>query len=137
MDNNKKKKNSILFNIDKIEMELLQNDEYAKQFMEEEGFNTEEELKYASQFIKKIRFMASAISRKQQDLQLFEIAYLKVRTAIQENAQKTADTLISLLQIKSPSFQFRNLKSWTEDEIREVLADIDLVKLMEEFDKEK
>jgi hypothetical protein len=137
MDTNKKKKNSILHRIDKVEMELLQNDEYAKQFLEDEGFNTEEELKYGSQFIRRIRFMASAIIKKQEDLKLFEMAYLRIKTAIHENTQKTSDTLISLLQTKSPSFQFRNLESWTDDEIREVLADIDLVKLMEEFDKEK
>lgn len=137
MGTNKKNK-TILDRMDSVELELLQNDtEYAKQFLKEEGFNVQEEQSYGNQYMKKIRFMAAAVANKQQDEKLFERAYSRVKEAIQENAQKATDILISLLHSKTPSVHYRKLENWTDDEIREVLADVDLVKLMEELDKEK
>jgi len=55
----------------------------------------------------------------------------------EENAHRTTDVLIGLLQTKTPSVQYRKLEKWTDDEIRDVLADLDLIELMEELDKEK
>lgn len=137
MDTNKKNK-TILDRLDNVELELLyQNDEYAKQFLKEEGFEISKETEFAGQYIKKIRFLAAALSNKKQDQKLFEAAYLRVKEAILENAEKTTGLLISLLQSKTPSVQYRKLENWTDNEIRDVLADIDLVKLMEEMEKEK
>lgn len=136
MGNNAKNK-IILDRMDHVELELLQNDvEYAKQFLQEEGFDVVEEQNYGNQYMKKIRFMATAVANKQRDEKLFERAYSRVKEAIQENAQKATDVLISLLHSKTPSVHYRKLEKWSDEEIREVLADIDLVKLMEELDKE-
>ncbi len=136
MGTNEKNK-TILDKMDHIELELLQNDvEYAKQFLQEEGFDVVEEQNYGNQYIKKIRFLTIAIVNKQQDDKLFERAYSRVKEAIKENAQKTTDVLISLLQAKTPSVHYRKLETWSDDEIRDVLADIDLIKLMETLDKE-
>lgn len=137
MGTNKKNK-TILDRMDSLELELLQTDvEYAKQFLEEEGFNVKEEEIYASQYFKKIKFMAVAAANKRHDEKLFERAYARVREAIQENAQKATDVLVSLLHSKTPSVHYRKLENWSDNEIREVLADIDLIKLMEELDKEE
>ena len=135
MDTNKNNK-TILNRLDSVELELLyKNTEYAKEFLIEEGFGIEEELKYAESRIKKIRFLAQAISNKKEDQKLFEAAYGRIKQAIAENAQKTAEMLVSLLQSKTPSVQYRKLENWSDEEIREVLADVDLVKLMEEMEK--
>lgn len=137
MGTNKKNK-TILDGMDNLELELLQtNMEYARQFLQEEGFDVQEEQDYASGYMKKIRFLITAVTNKQQDKKLFELAYSRIKDAIRENAQKTTEVLVSLLHSKTPSVQYRKLENWTDDEIREVLADVDLVKLMEELDKEK
>jgi predicted phosphohydrolase len=134
MGTNKKNKN-ILDRMDSVELELMQNDtEYAKQFLKEEGFDIQDEQSYGNQYMKKIKFIAAAVANKQQDIKLFERAYSRVKKAIQENAQKTNDVLISLLHSKTPSVHYRKLENWSDDEIREVLADVDLIKLMEELD---
>ena len=136
MDTNKDNK-TILDRLDTVELKMLQHDvEYAKQYLQEEGLDVSEEENYALQHMKKVQFMAKAISNKKQDQSLLETAHKRIKKAIQQNAQKTTETLIALLQSKTPSVQYRKLETWTDDEIREVLADIDLVQLMEELDKE-
>ena len=133
-----KKNKTILDKLDNVELELLyQNDVYAKQLLIDEGFDIAKEVEFAGQYIKKIRFLAIALVNKKQDQKLFEAAYLRVKEAMQDNAQKTTEVLRLLLQSKTPSLQYRKLENWTDDEIREVLADIDLVKLMEEIEKGK
>lgn len=135
MDTNKNNK-TILNSLDNVELELLyKNTEYAKEFLIEEGFAIEDELKYAESRIKKIRFLAQAISNKKEDQKLFEAAYVRIKQAIAENAQKTTEMLVAMLQSKTPSVQYRKLENWSDEEIREVLADVDLVKLMEEMEK--
>lgn len=132
------KRNKIFFDkIDQIELELLrQSDEYTKQFLGDEGFDVNKETEFAQTFMKKVRFLAAANSNKEQDRNKFEIAYERIKKAMHDNVEKTKETLISLLQSKTPSVQYRKLENWTDDEIRDVLADVDLVKLMEELDKE-
>lgn len=136
MDTNKKKK-TILDLLDDVELELLQKDTgYAKRCLQEEGVDIDKEKEFASQFMKKIRFMARAMSNKKQDSALLEKAFERVKKALSENVRQTSEALMSLLQNRTPSVQYRKLESWTDDEIRDVLADIDIVKLMEELDKE-
>lgn len=136
MDTNKKKK-TILNLLDNVELGLLREDtEYAKQFLNEEGVDTDEEEAYARQYMKKIQFLAKAMSNKKQDSTLLERAIERVKKMIAENASQTTETLMALLQKKTPSVQYRKLENWTDDEIRDVLADVDLVKFMEELDKE-
>ena len=132
-----KNKKNILNYIDNIELEMLKDDiEYTKKYLEEEGVNIVEEQDYATQYMKKVKFMAKAISNKKQEQSLLEKAIEIVKKSVQENASKTTETLITLLQSKTPSFQYRKLDEWTDEEIRDVLSDVDLVKLMEELEKE-
>ena len=136
MDTNKNKRTP-LDKLDKVELQMITGSSaYAMQFLKEEGFDLAKEAEVAEQYMKKIRFLAQAITSKERNQKLFELAYTKVKVAIQENAQKTTEILISLLQSKTPAVQYRKLEKWTDDEIREVLADIDLVQLMEKIEKE-
>ncbi len=136
MDTNKNKR-TVLDLLDNAELELLQKDtEYAKHYLEEEGVNISEEQDFAVQYMKKIQFMAKALVQKKQDESLIEKAFNKVKTIIAENANQTTDALKNLLQTKTPSVQYRKLENWTDDEIRDVLADIDLIEFMEELDKD-
>jgi ribosomal protein S15P/S13E len=136
MDTNKSNRN-ILDLLDNVELELLQSDtEYAKQYLIEEGVDIAEEEEFAILYMKKIQFMAKALSNKKQDHTLLERALERVKKVIAENATQTSEALMVLLQKKTPSIQYRKLENWSDDEIRDVLADVDLVKLMEELDKE-
>jgi len=132
-----KKGKNILDRLDAVELEMLKKDtEYAKQFLAEEGVNVSEEENFATNYIKKICFMAMAKSNMQKDKALMQAALDKLKETIKENAQKASDVLIQLLHNKTPSVQYRKLENWTDEEIRDVLGDVDLVKLMEELDKQ-
>lgn len=134
MDTNKNTRNFLNL-LDNVELELLQSDtEYAMQYLVEEGVNIAEEEEYAKLYMKKIQFMAKALSNKKQDHTLLERALERVKKVIAENATQTSEALMVLLQKKTPSVQYRKLENWTDAEIRDVLADVDLVKLMEELD---
>lgn len=136
MDTNKNKR-TVLDLLDNAELELLHKDtEYAKHYLEEEGLNISEEQEFAVQYMKKIQFMAKALVNKKQDETLLEKAFNKVKNLIAENANQTSEFLQNLLQTKTPSVQYRKLENWTDDEIRDVLADIDLIEFMEELDNE-
>lgn len=137
METNKKNK-TILDRLDKVELELLQHDtEYAKQFLTEEGIDIEKETEFSGQFMKKIRFMAIGMSNKQRDLKLIDVAFDKLKEVIRENSERASVALINLLHTKTPTFHYRKLENWTDDEIRDVLSDVDLIKLIEELKKEQ
>lgn len=137
MGTNKKNK-TILDRLDKVELELLQHDtEYAKHYLTEEGIDVEKEMEFSGQFMKKIRFMALGMSNKQRDLKLIDVAFDKLKEVIRENSERASEALINLLHTKTPTFHYRKLENWTDDEIRDVLSDVDLIKLIEELKKEQ
>lgn len=129
---------TILERMDNVELELLKTDiDYAKDFLEEEGFNIDQELSFSSKNISKVQFMAKAIKNKQRDHKLLEMAYKKLKKAICIDAKKATDTLITLLQSKRPALQYRKLDNWSDEEIKEVLADLDLIELLEKLEEEE
>ena len=137
MDTNKKNK-TILDRLDKVELELLQHDtEYAKQFLREEGIDPDKEIEFSGQFMKKIRFMALGMSNKQRDLKLLDVAFDRLKEVLKENSERASEALINLLHKKTPAIHYRKLESWSDDEIRDVLSDVDLIQLIEELKKEK
>ena len=137
MDTNKKNK-AILDRLDKVELELLQHDtEYAKQFLIEEGIDPDKEIEFSGQFMKKIRFMALGMSNKQRDLKLLDVAFDRLKEVLRENSERASEALINLLHAKTPAIHYRKLESWTDDEIRDVLSDVDIIQLIEELKKEK
>lgn len=137
MDTNKKNK-TILDRLDKVELELLQHDtEYAKQFLMEEGIDPDKEIEFSGQFMKKIRFMALGMSNKQRDLKLLDVAFDRLKEVLKVNSERASEALINLLHAKTPAIHYRKLESWSDDEIRDVLSDVDLIQLIEELKKEK
>lgn len=136
MGTNKNKK-TVLDVFDDVELQLLEkNTDYLKQFLQEEGINITEEVNFAAQYMKKIQFMAKAMANKKQDVKLLEKALNRVKQVIAANVNQTTDSLKALLHAKTPSVQYRKLENWTDDEIREVLTDVDLVTFLEDLDNE-
>ena len=133
-----KEDDTIINRIDNIELELLSSDpEYAKSFLVDEGFNVEQEIDFSLNYIKKIKFMSLALANKSRDQNLLEKAFSRLKEVIYENANLANDKLAALLYERTPLVQYRKLENWTDEEIKEVLTDLDLVKLLEELsDKE-
>lgn len=111
------------------------NPETATDFLNKEGIDVN---KYVSSGIKEIRkseFLRKARVNKERDEGLLEKALVLLKHKIEENLGKSGDILIGLLRQKAPNVQFRSLEKLDDDEIREILSNVDLAKLMEDLDK--
>jgi oligoribonuclease (3'-5' exoribonuclease) len=131
-----KKHSSMLEKFEKIELVMLKKPEHAKEFLSTEGFIVEETVNYADKFMTRLKFKVEALKNQQNDQKLLEKAYTKLKQAINSNAEIATSTLQELLRRKNPAFQFRKLEQWTDEELKEVLADMDLVEFLEKFSNE-
>ena len=130
-----KRKQNILDLFDKLEIDLLRkNTSYAEDFLKERDLDIVAEKEYASQYLKKVEFMTRAVEQKSKDQDLIERAVERIKDIIEKNSSLARDGLIALLESKAPAVQFRKLENWTEDEIREVITDVNLIELLEELD---
>ncbi len=129
--------NEIFFNrFDEAYEELLMNDtSEAKAFLSEEGYDIEVGSLERERNIKKFEFRLISLYNKQKDESLLKKAYEKLQVFIEKNRELAGDELKALLHKTAPSFQYRNLEKLDDNGIRELLNEIDLVKLLEELDK--
>ena len=117
--------------------ELLMNDsDEARAFLAEEGYDLEEGLHIRKKISKKMEFKLNALHNKQKDESLLEKAYEKLQAFISKSRELAGDELKILLQKAAPAYQFRNLEKLDDNGIRELLTEVDLVKLIEELDNE-
>ncbi|NJN27759.1 MAG: hypothetical protein HC819_18220 [Cyclobacteriaceae bacterium] len=83
---------------------------------------------------KKALFLAKANTNKANDSYLLEKLKDKFKELFERNATLGGDILKNALSQKKASFQFRNLDKWSDDELRDVLSDTDLSKLLEDLE---
>lgn len=96
----------------------------------------EKDKKRQIQLAKKIRFKAQARLNQVKDEQLLEKAIKKIRSIVNESAEVSTSILQNMLLKAGVPVQFRNLKNLSEEDIKNVLTDINIVQLMEEIEKE-
>ena len=109
--------------------------ETATDFLKKEGVDVN---KYVTSGIKEIRksaFLRKAQANKERDESLMEKALVLLKQKIEENLSLTGNMLVGLLRKKAPNVQFRSLDKLDDEEIREILSNVDLAKLMEELEK--
>ena len=109
--------------------------ETATDFLKKEGVDVN---KYVTSGIKEIRkstFLRKAQVNMERDESLMEKALVLLKQKIEENLSLTGNMLVGLLRQKAPNVQFRSLDKLDDEEIREILSNVDLAKLMEELEK--
>lgn len=123
--------------VDKTMFAVIRSDvNEAKEILSDAGMNPDEEIEEGLKTIKRLQFLAKAMMNQKNDELLIEMALTRLKAFIEENLEKSSEVLISLLRQKAPSAQFRSLDKLGDDEIREILSEVDLAKLMEEIEKE-
>ncbi len=110
------------------------NSEVATDFLTEEGIDVGKYVAEGVKSIRKAKFLKKAQANKEKDESLMEKALLMLKQKIDENLTKSGEVLIGLLRQNAPNVQFRNLDKLDDDEIREILTNVDLAKLMEELE---
>jgi len=101
-------------------------------YLSEQGINPDDVLREGIQEINRYLLLKKAAQNKREMQALLEKATFRIRKFIEENQTQPKDLLIHRLLEVSPAFQYRNLEQITDDEIREVLADVDLLKFLED-----
>lgn len=114
---------------------ISSDSEVSYKYLSEQGMNPEEILTEGFQKINSYLLTKKATQNRNAMEALLEKATIRIRKFIEENEHKSKDILIKMLMEKSPAFQFRNLEQITDDDIREVLADVDLIKFLEGTEK--
>lgn len=111
--------------------------ELIKKSLEEDGVDVAKESTEISNFLKRLKFTQTAVATQENDQALIERIVEKFQDAINKNIEKPIATLISLVETKQMSVQFRNLEKLTPDEIKEIIKGKNLVDLMDELDNEE
>ena len=111
--------------------------ELIKKSLEEDGVDVAKESTEISNFLKRLKFTQAAVATQENDQALIERIVEKFQDAINKNIEKPIATLISLVETKQMSVQFRNLYKLTPDEIKEIIKGKNLVDLMDELDNEE
>ena len=132
-----KKGKSVLEQFEDLSSKHLSEDlNAAKEFLQEFGIDPDEEGKLGEQAARRVHFLAKAAVNETRDKSLLDRAAEKVAEIIKKNSELAGQALKNALGERQASFQFRNLETWSEEDIKEVLTDMDLAGLMEEFDQE-
>ena len=111
------------------------NSEVATDFLTEEGIDVGKYVAEGVKSIRKAEFLKKAQTNKEKDESLMEKALLLLKQKIDENLTKSGEVLIGLLRQNAPNVQFRSLDKLDDAEIREILTNVDLAKLMEELEE--
>lgn len=131
----KKSKNRFFNNYEDLSVNITDSDfEMAKEFLEEFGINTDDIMATGVKEFSKITFLIKARANQSRDKSLIEKLQSAIQDSLERNAKLTGEILQNALSKKKASFQFRSLDKWSDEEIREVLIDIDLVKLLEDLE---
>ena len=132
---NRKADIPIFRNFDKLSANVIIEDfDAAKEFLAELKIDAGELSAQGTNEFKRALFLAKAKANQTRDQSLLEKLRDKILESMERNATLTGEILKEVLAEKKASFQFRNLEKWTDEELREVLGDIDLAKLMEDLD---
>lgn len=136
MGGNKKGK-CVLEQFEELSSKHLSEDlDAAREFLQEFGVDPDEEGRLGEQAARRVHFMVKAKLNEARDKSLLDRAAEKVAEIIKNNSELAGQALNNALGDRQASFQFRNLETWSEEDIKEVLTDMDLAGLMEELDQE-
>jgi len=116
---------------------LRLNDEAARAFLSDEGIDPNAVAEHGRKVGKRIAFLLKATQQQEKDAGLLAQALELLRVKVAENAERTGQVLQQLLQARKPQVQFRNLSEWTDEQVRAVLDDVDVVELMEALEREE
>jgi hypothetical protein len=132
---NKKSKTKLLEKLDDLSLNVTNNDvQMATEFLKGLGIDADEEAAFGLKEIQRTYFLAKAHQNQARDKSLLQILQTKIKESFEKNASLTGQILQNALGQNRASFQFRNIENWSEDEMRDVLSDIEITKLLEDLD---
>lgn len=122
-----------LENIEKSVLEMyINNPNLAREELSEAGYNVDSLVEDGLNLIKQIQFKQQVSQNKNHLQSLYEKAKQLLSIRINVNRDEALD-ILSRYQVK---VQYRNINSFSEEELNNILKDVDIVKLIEDLEKE-
>lgn len=113
---------------------VSENFDTAKAFLSELDIDVNELRSIGKNEFKKTLFLYNAKVQENIDLHLLNKVRNKLKESFERNMSLAGDILKNAISERKASYQFRNLDKWSDEELRDVLGDTDLAKLMEDLD---
>jgi hypothetical protein len=122
-------KNSFIKKLDKAIINQALEDESSllDAELEKMGYNISEIEKFAQKKFKTQKFFLKGVINKQKDDFLLEKASLLIHSGIEKNLDKPVNYLRTLIQNNQFHVQYRNLENLTNDEIKDIIKDQNLL----------
>lgn len=138
MSNREKDKDRVLRALDELLLKSIRESEEAgRAYLSDEGIDPNAEAEHGKKMAKRIAFLMKAKHQQEKDAGLLDKVMVMLREKFGQNAERTGEVLQQLLRSKRPQVQFRNLSEWTDEQVRGVLNDVDIVELMEALEREE
>lgn len=113
---------------------VSENFDTAKAFLSELDIDVNELRSTGRNEFKKTFFLYKAKVQENKDLHLLNKVRDKLKESFERNMSLAGDILKNAISERKASFQFRNLDKWSDEELRDVLVDADLAKLLEDLE---
>lgn len=113
---------------------VSENFDTAKAFLSELDLDVNELRSTGINEFKKTFFLYKAKVQENKDLHLLNKVRDKLKEAFERNMSLAGDILKNAISERKASYQFRNLDKWSDEELRDVLGDTDLAKLLEDLE---
>lgn len=132
-------KNSFIKKIDKAIINQALEDDFSllDAELEKMGCKISEIENFAQKKYKTQSFLLRGIIRQQKDEILLEKVALIIHSGIEKNLDKPVTYLRSLIQNNQFHVQYRNLEKLTNEEIKEIIKDQNLLDLLESIENEE
>lgn len=109
---------------------IQEDNEFAKDFLIDNDIDMDKERELANRELRKRVALAKATEKQMSDGSLLKQAMQRIREISSSYEGHDSIALQTLLKTSGIGLQFRNIEDWTDEEMREVLSDVDLIKLL-------
>ncbi len=121
-----------LDNIEKSVLEMyMHNPDLAKEELSEAGYDVDSLVSDGLNLIKQLQFKQQVSVNKNKMLSL----YSKAKELLSKRIQVNREEALSILATYQVKVQYRNIVSFSEDELNNILNDVDIVKLIDELER--
>lgn len=103
---------------------------------QELNISKEDYLKDKLKMIKRLKLKSQAQINKVKNENLFEMAVGKLQTLVESSNENMKEMLEKLIQKRSPQFQFRNIERLDKDVLKELLGELTVIEIIEDFEKQ-
>jgi|APLak6261682215_1056145.scaffolds.fasta_scaffold15355_1 hypothetical protein len=124
-------KNKLFDNIEKGQLEsYLNNPDLAKEELDNAGYNVDSLVFEGLNLIKQHQFKLQVAQNKNHLQELL----IKAKNLLIEKAKVSKDEALNIIALYQVKVQYRNISSFSEEELNEILKDVDLIKLIEHLE---